>query len=51
MTLDIGNFSKPQKFVIPAEAGIESLVYLRTWNGLDPRLRGDDRFLEVAYIK
>jgi hypothetical protein len=41
----LGNFSKPQKFVIPAKAGIQSLVYSTTWNGLDPRLRGDD---EVA---
>jgi hypothetical protein len=45
------NFLKPQKFVIPAKAGIQSLVYSRTWNGLDPRLRGDDRFLEVAQNK
>jgi hypothetical protein len=43
-----GNVSKPQKFVIPAKAGIQPFVFSRTWNGLDPGLRRDDRLLEVA---
>ena len=53
-----GNFSKPQDFVIPtpdssirgrAAAGIQPLVFSRTWTDWVPALRWDDGvFIETA---
>ena len=45
---NVGDFYQPQIFVIPAEAGIQSIVISKSWKGLGPGLRRDDGLIEVV---